>query len=206
MDTFAEIETAADAPDNPLELFGKWMKDAEAAEINDPNAMALATIDADGRPSVRMVLLKDFDTHGFVFYTNRESRKGHALSAHHTAAVCFHWKTLRRQVRVEGRIELVSDAESDEYYKSRTFGSRVGAWASQQSRTLDSRTTLANKVAEIEEEYAGREDDIPRPPYWGGYRLIPDSIEFWHDGKFRLHRRVVYTPRSGSWDKVMLYP
>lgn len=206
MDTFDEIETVADAPDNPLELFGKWMKDAEAAEINDPNAMALATIDADNRPSVRMVLLKDFDTRGFVFYTNRESRKGQALAAHHTAALCFHWKSLRRQVRIEGTIELVSDAESDAYYKSRAFGSRAGAWASQQSRPLYSRTTLADRVAEIEKEYAGREDEIPRPDYWGGYRLIPDTIEFWHDGKFRLHRRVVYTPQGGSWGKVMLYP
>jgi pyridoxamine 5'-phosphate oxidase len=206
MDTFSEIETVADAPDNPLELFGKWMKDAEGTEINDPNAMALATIDADGCPSVRMLLLKDFDTRGFVFYTNRQSRKGHALAANHRAAACFHWKTLRRQVRVEGRIELVSNAESDEYYKSRPFGSRVGAWASDQSRPLDSRTTLVDRVAAIEQDYAGREDDIPRPAHWGGYRLIPDAIEFWHDGEFRLHRRVVYTPHGGSWDKVMLYP
>lgn len=206
MDTFAEIETVADAPDDPLELFGKWMKDAEGAEVNDPNAMALATVDPDGRPGVRMVLLKGFDTRGFVFYTNRESRKGRAIAANRGAALCFHWKTLRRQVRVEGRIEPVGDAESDAYFKSRPFGSRVGAWASDQSRPLDSRTTLANRIAEIEQEYIGHENDIPRPGHWGGYRLIPEAIEFWHDGKFRLHRRVVYTPRGGSWDKVMLYP
>ena len=207
MDTFAEIETAADAPDDPLELFGKWMKDAEAAEINDPNAMALGTIDADGRPSVRMVLLNEFDPRGFVFFTNRESRKGSALEANHRAALCFHWKSLRRQVRVEGTIELTSDAESDTYYKTRAFGSRVGAWASDQSRPLDSRSTLANKVAALEQEYTGREDDLPRPAHWGGYRLRPESIEFWHDGQFRLHRRVVYTPEAGGrWAKVMLYP
>jgi pyridoxamine 5'-phosphate oxidase len=207
MDTFASIESAADAPDDPLDLFGKWLIDAESTEPNDPNAMALATIDADGRPSVRMVLLKDFDTAGFVFYTNRESRKGLALAAHPVAAVCFHWKSLRRQVRIEGTIEWVSDAESDEYYNTRAVGSRLGAWASDQSHPLDSRTILANKVAALEQEYAGREDSIPRPDHWGGYRLKPDSIEFWHDGAFRLHRRVTYKPAAGGlWTRQMLYP
>lgn len=207
MDTFATIETASEALPNPLELFRKWMTDAEKTEINDPNAMALATLDANGRPSVRMVLLKDLDAKGFVFYTNRQSRKGQALASNHIGALCFHWKSLRRQVRAEGRIEEVSDKDSDAYYKTRPFGSRVGAWASDQSRPLDCRTTLANKVAALEKEYAGREDDLSRPDHWGGYRLIPDSIEFWHDGQFRLHRRVLYTPNaSGNWDRVMLYP
>lgn len=204
---FATIESAAQSPDNPLDLFGKWLIDATASEINDPNAMALATIDDDGRPSVRMVLLKDFDENGFVFYTNRMSRKGQALNANPRAALCFHWKTLRRQVRVEGITTPVSDDESDAYYKTRPWGSRIGAWASDQSRPLDNRTTLADRVKKLEDEYAGNEDSLPRPDHWGGYRLRPDSIEFWHDGAFRLHRRVVYTPSAdGVWTKTMLYP
>lgn len=207
MDIIAQMENAGDAPDDPLALFQSWLKEAESSEINDPNAMALATVDANGQPSIRMVLLKDMDQRGFVFFTNRESRKGTALQANPVAAVCFHWKTLRRQIRIEGTIEWVSDAESDAYYKTRPLGSRIGAWASQQSRPLESRGFLAGRVAALEEEYKGREDDLPRPAHWGGYRLIPTHIEFWHDGEFRLHRRVVYTPRaSGGWDKTMLYP
>lgn len=207
MDIFQTLQSAAEAPANPLEIFAKWFSEAQAAELNDPNAMALATMDADGRPSVRMVLLKDYDADGFVFYTNRESRKGRALAAHPVGALCLHWKSLRRQIRIEGTIEQVSDAESDEYFATRPVLSRIGAWASQQSRPLEHRETFTARVAELQEKYKGKEDTIPRPPYWGGYRLKPDHIEFWHDGEFRLHRRVVYTPDgSGGWTRTMLYP
>jgi len=201
------MENAEQTPENPFPLFEKWLGDAEKTELNDPNAMALATVDADGTPSLRMVLLKGMDSRGFVFFTNRESRKGTALEANPVTAVCFHWKTLRRQIRIEGTVEQVSDSESDEYYKTRPLGSRIGAWASLQSRPLESRTHLADRVATLEKEYQGREDDIPRPAHWGGYRIIPNHIEFWHDGEFRLHRRVVYTPApNGSWNREMLYP
>lgn len=207
MDIIAKMECAAETPENPFELFNLWLHDAEGSEINDPDAMALATVDANGRPSVRMVLLKGVDERGFVFFTNRESRKGTALEANPVAAVCFHWKTLRRQIRIEGTVERVSDSESDEYYKTRPLGSRIGAWASLQSRPLENRTALADRVSALELEYLGREELIPRPAHWGGYRIIPDSIEFWHDGQHRLHRRVVYTPAGdGLWDRQMLYP
>lgn len=207
MDIIAKMENAADTPENPFPLFEKWLREAEKTELNDPNAMALATVDADGTPSLRMVLLKGMDSKGFVFFTNRESRKGNALNANPVAAVCFHWKTLRRQIRIEGTVEQVSDSESDDYYKTRPLGSRIGAWASLQSRPLENRTHLADRVATLEKEYQGREDQIPRPGHWGGYRIIPNYIEFWHDGEFRLHRRVVYTPApDGSWNREMLYP
>lgn len=207
MDIIAKMESVKDTPENPFTLFEDWIHDAESSEINDPNAMALATVDANGRPSVRMVLLKGVDERGFVFFTNRDSRKGTALDANPVAAVCFHWKTLRRQIRIEGSVERVSDSESDDYYKTRPLGSRIGAWASLQSRPLANRTTLADRVSALEKEYLGCEELIPRPDYWGGYRIIPDSIEFWHDGQYRLHRRVVYTPNQhGGWDRQMLYP
>ena len=207
MDIIAKMESAADTPENPFALFDLWLRDAEAAEINDPNAMALATVDANGRPSVRMVLLKGVDESGFVFFTNSESRKGLALEANPVAAVCFHWKSLRRQIRIEGAVERVSDSESDDYYKTRPLGSRIGAWASLQSRPLESRLVLADRVSALELEYLGREELIPRPAHWGGDRIVPDSIEFWHDGQFRRHRRVVYTPEGdGSWNRQMLYP
>jgi len=208
MDIIAQLENSAGAPDDPMELFQKWLKDAEKSEPNDPNAMALATVNAAGQPSIRMVLLKGLDERGFVFYTNRESRKGIDLGGNDRAALCFHWKSLRRQIRVEGRVEMVSDSESDDYYKTRPLGSRIGAWASHQSRPLESRTSLADRVAELGLLYQGKEESIPRPPHWGGYRVIPHTIEFWHDGEFRLHRRVVYTPKTSGtgWDREMLYP
>lgn len=208
MDIIAQLENAAEAPENPLPLFQKWLADAEETELNDPNAMALATVNAAGRPSIRMVLLKGLDDRGFVFYTNRDSRKGTDLAANPNAALCFHWKSLRRQIRIEGRVEKVSDSESDEYYRSRPIGSRIGAWASQQSRPLENREVLADRVAALEQQYQGHEDTIPRPPHWGGYRVIPHAIEFWHDGEFRLHRRVVYTQKADGtgWNRAMLYP
>lgn len=190
----------------PFSLFGAWLKEAEASEINDPNALALATVDADGLPDVRMVLLKEFDARGFVFYTNFESQKGQEILGNRKAAMCFHWKTLRRQVRIRGPVEIVSDAEADEYYKSRARGSRIGAWASKQSRPLESRFALEKAVAEYTLKYPL--GDIPRPTHWSGFRIQPTSIEFWKDGAFRLHDRIEFrrdTP-EGDWSKVRMYP
>jgi pyridoxamine 5'-phosphate oxidase len=190
----------------PFQLFADWLKEAEASEINDPNAVALATVDEDGLPNVRMVLLKGFDHDGFVFYTNFESQKGREVLGQKKAAMCFHWKTLRRQVRLRGPVEVVSDEEADAYYKTRARGSRIGAWASKQSRPLESRFALEKAVAEYTARYAIGE--IPRPPHWSGFRIRPTSIEFWKDQKFRLHDRIEFrreTP-DGGWDKVRMYP
>ncbi|WP_102959907.1 pyridoxamine 5'-phosphate oxidase [Mangrovicella endophytica] len=194
------------AGDDPFALFGRWMADATASELNDPNAMALATVDPDGLPNVRMVLLKDVDSSGFVFYTNFESAKGRELLASRRAALCLHWKSLRRQVRVRGPIVEVSEAEADRYYASRPLGSRIGAWASQQSRPLASRAELETRIADVEARFGG--EDIPRPPHWSGFRVAPSEIEFWADGAFRLHDRIVFR-RSGpdeAWRRERLYP
>ncbi len=190
----------------PFTLFGMWLKDAEASEINDPNAVALATVDENGLPNVRMVLLKEFDTRGFVFYTNFESQKGREILGQKKAAMCFHWKSLRRQVRLRGEVEVVSDEEADIYYRSRPLGSRIGAWASKQSRPLESRFALEKAVAEYTARYAL--GDIPRPPYWSGFRIKPVSIEFWHDRKFRLHDRIEFRRETvdSPWTKVRMYP
>jgi pyridoxamine 5'-phosphate oxidase len=191
----------------PFALFDEWLKDAAKSEPNDPNAVALATVDNDGLPDVRMVLLKDFDEQGFVFYTNFESQKGQEILGSMKAAMCFHWKTLRRQVRVRGPVEIVSDAEADAYYATRPRGSRIGAWASKQSRPLESRFALEKAVAEYTARYVIGE--IPRPAHWSGFRIRPTSIEFWHDRPFRLHDRVVFSRESpdGDWDsKTRLYP
>ena len=189
----------------PFDLFAAWLKDAESSEPNDPNAMALATVDPDGLPDVRMVLLKGFDHAGFVFYTNLESQKGREIAASMKAALCFHWKSLRRQVRVRGPVERVSDAEADTYYASRPRGSRIGAWASKQSRPLESRFALEKAVAEYTARYPL--GAIPRPAHWSGFRIVPTSIEFWHDRPFRLHDRVVFSRAAdGGWGKTRLYP
>ncbi|MFD1327436.1 pyridoxamine 5'-phosphate oxidase [Mycoplana ramosa] len=190
----------------PFSLFGKWLEDAEKSEPNDPNAVALATVDASGLPNVRMVLLKGFDERGFVFYTNFESQKGQEVLGAGKAAMCFHWKSLRRQVRVRGPVEVVSDAEADAYYASRPRGSRIGAWASKQSRPLESRFALEKAVAEYTARYAIGE--IPRPPHWSGFRIKPVSIEFWHDRPFRLHDRLEFrrTAEGEGWEKVRMYP
>ncbi|MGZ2406024.1 pyridoxamine 5'-phosphate oxidase [Rhizobium ruizarguesonis] len=190
----------------PFKLFAEWLKEAEASEPNDPNAVALATVDEDGLPNVRMVLLKGFDDDGFVFYTNFESQKGREILGQKKAAMCFHWKSLRRQVRLRGPVEIVTDAEADDYFKTRARGSRIGAWASKQSRPLESRFALEKAVAEYTARYAIGE--IPRPPHWSGFRIRPTSIEFWKDQKFRLHDRVEFRRPSpeGEWDKVRMYP
>ncbi|MBB4002977.1 pyridoxamine 5'-phosphate oxidase [Aurantimonas endophytica] len=192
--------------DDPFGLFANWLAEAEASEPNDPNALALATVDETGLPDVRMVLLKDFDAAGFVFYTNFESSKGRQLLASRKAAMCFHWKSLRRQVRVRGPVEVVSEAEADAYFTSRPLGSRIGAWASAQSRPLESRAVLEARVAELGDQYG--DSAVPRPPHWSGFRLVPQQIEFWHDGAFRLHDRALFSRDgdAGAWRIERLYP
>lgn len=191
---------------NPFDLFTQWFDEACKAEPRDPNAMCVASADADGRLSNRMVLLKDYDQRGFVFYTNFESRKGQALQANpDRVASCMHWKSLNKQIRIEGVVEKVSEAEADAYYASRPRGSRIGAWASDQSRPLDSRDTLVNRVAELEKQFEGQ-DDIPRPARWSGFRIIPDRIEFWAEQPFRLHDRVQYVRNGDNWTWHRLYP
>ncbi len=192
--------------EEPFRLFAEWLKEAEAKEINDPNAMAVATVDADGFPDVRMVLLKGLDPRGFVFYTNFESKKGLELLATGKAALLFHWKTLRRQIRIRGPVEVVSDEEADAYFASRARTSRIGAWASRQSRPLESRFALEKAVAEYGLKFGFGE--VPRPPHWSGFRVLPRAIEFWHDRQFRLHDRIEFTRASfdAPWEKVRLYP
>lgn len=200
-----ELTTSDFTEENePFSLFGTWLKEAEASEPNDPNALALATVDADGMPNVRMVLLKSFDRDGFVFFTNYESRKGQELLGQKKAALVFHWKSLRRQVRVRGNIETVSDAEADAYFETRARGSRIGAWASKQSRPLESRFALEKAVAEYTMKFGI--GHIPRPAHWSGFRLQPVSIEFWADRPFRLHDRVEFTRAGEGWEKVRMYP
>ncbi len=191
---------------DPLALFADWYAEAEKSEPNDPSAMAVATVGPDGMPSVRMVLLKGYDASGFVFYTNYESRKGGQLLAHPKAALLFHWKSLRRQVRLEGPVSKTTPEEADAYYATRARGSQIGAWASDQSRPLESRFALERRVAEVTAKHViGK---VPRPPHWSGFRLQPLLIEFWQDGAFRLHDRLEYTrPSPGApWSTRTLYP
>jgi len=192
-----------DAAD-PFRLFSEWFAEASESEPNDPNAMALATADASGMPDVRMVLMKGFDGEGFVFYTNLGSVKGEQLAANPQAALLFHWKSLRRQVRVRGPVTPVGDAEADAYFASRARLSQVGAWSSRQSAPLESRFALEAAVARYTAKYLGRE--VPRPPHWSGFRLAPAEIEFWRDGAFRLHHRMRFTRAGKGWAKSMLYP
>ena len=193
-------------PDNPYELFSDWLGQAEQSEPNDPGAMCLATSTPEGKPSARMVLFKGLDERGFVFYTNADSRKGQEILSNPYASVCFHWKSLLKQVRVEGELEEVSEDEADAYYNTRHRGSRVGAWASKQSQSLGSYDELKEFVESYESKFEGQED-IPRPPYWKGFRIKPTSIEFWIDGEYRLHERYVFTPEeNGAWKRHMLYP
>jgi pyridoxamine 5'-phosphate oxidase len=189
---------------DPLALFDIWFAEARESEPNDADAMALATADGEGRPAARMVLLKGHGPDGFIFYTNDQSAKGDQLAANPAAALLFHWKSLRRQVRIEGRAERVPDAEADAYFASRGRDSQLGAWASDQSRPLDDRATFEQRFEELKSRYEGQ--DVPRPPHWRGYRVVPDRIEFWTDRPHRLHERRLFTRDDESWLEGLLYP
>lgn len=192
--------------DNPMTIFQEWLKDAEKTEHSYPNAFTLATTGANGQPAARMLLLKGFDENGFVFYTNTESRKGDDLRANTKAAMLFYWKSLLRQIRIEGTVENVTPREADEYFATRPRGSQIGAWASQQSRPMDTFKDLQDSVAACEKKFTGQ-DNIPRPPHWTGYRLIPASIEFWIEGDFRLHHRHLYKKNdNNTWSMSLLNP
>ncbi|MFC3231542.1 pyridoxamine 5'-phosphate oxidase [Marinibaculum pumilum] len=190
--------------DDPFRCFAAWLAEAEESEPNDPNAMALATVDADGLPSVRMVLLKGADPSGFVFYTNLDSRKGGELAGNPQAALLFHWKSRRRQIRAEGAVTPVTEEEADAYFASRARPSQIGAWASKQSQALESRYALERAVAAETARFGVSK--VPRPPHWSGFRLSPSRIEFWQDGKFRLHDRAQYTRDGEGWSYTRLYP
>jgi pyridoxamine 5'-phosphate oxidase len=189
---------------DPLALFAEWYAEARDSEINDPEAMALATADSAGRPAVRMVLLKGHGPDGFVFYTNEQSAKGEQLAGNPRAALLFHWKSLRRQVRIEGAVERVSDAEAEAYFATRARDSQLGAWASDQSRPLDSRETFEARFEQAKRQFEGK--DVPRPPHWRGYRVVPERIEFWIDRPYRLHERRLFTRQGSGWTEGLLYP
>ncbi len=191
--------------DNPIDLFKKWFDNAKESEINDPNAVAVATSDKNNQPNVRMVLLKGLSEKGFVFYTNFNSKKGNELKGNLKASLCFHWKSLRRQVRVLGDVEEVSSSEADEYYNSRPYKNRIGAWASSQSQILEKREIFLKKIREFEKKYP-EQQKTPRPPHWSGWRVVPKEIEFWLDGEGRIHERLVYKENNGKWNKDLLYP
>ena len=190
---------------NPIVLFKKWFAVAEKSEINDPNALSLATSSSDGMPSVRMVFLKGLSEKGFVFYTNFNSKKGSDLKKNPKASMCFHWKSLRRQIRISGKTVIIENKEADEYYNSRAYGSRIGAWASLQSQTMNNRNEFINKIKEFEKKYPDQKN-VPRPPHWSGWRVEPDNIEFWLEIKNRIHERLNYRKKNGEWLREILYP
>lgn len=192
------------APQSPFALFDLWFAEARASEINDSNAMALATVNGDGQPAVRMVLLKGHGPEGFVFYTNQQSRKAEDLAASPKAALLFHWKSLRRQIRIEGAVSTVADAVADAYFATRSRDSQLGAWASDQSRPLDRRETFETRFNEVQARFEG--GDVPRPPHWSGYLVTPERIEFWQDRAYRLHERRLFTRNGDDWDEGLLYP
>ena len=192
--------------DDPIDLFEIWMDEAKKSEPNDPNAVALATSNKNNLPSVRMVLLKDFNENGFVFYTNLDSQKGNELKSNPKAAMCFHWKSLLRQIRISGSVSMVADEVADAYYNSRNYKSRIGAWASKQSKELNSRDELMVSIEKYKKKYSD-ENKVPRPTYWSGWNLSPSTIEFWLDGDSRIHERLKYTKdSSGNWIKSLLSP
>jgi len=196
--------TESDVAPDPVEQFRRWFDEALEADLHEPNAFVLATATRDGLPSARVVLLKGLDERGFVFYTNYEGRKGRELEENPRAALLFYWGELERQVRIEGTVSRVSEEESDAYYASRPRGSRLGAWASEQSRVVEDREVLESRIGDLEAEYEGRE--VPRPPFWGGYRVEPEAIEFWQGRENRLHDRIVYRRESGRWKTERLQP
>ena len=192
--------------DDPIELFKVWMDEAKKSEPNDPNALSLATSNKDNLPSVRMVLLKEFSQKGFVFYTNLNSQKGNELKENPNAAMCFHWKSLLRQIRISGKITQVEDSVADQYYNSRGYDSRIGAWASKQSKELKNRDELENSINEFKKKFNDK-NNVPRPDHWSGWNLSPIRIEFWLDGDSRIHERLNYTiDKSGNWIKSLLSP
>ena len=191
---------------DPIELFKAWMEEAKTSEPNDPNALALATADKNATPSVRMVLLKDFNKEGFIFYTNLESQKGKELKENPDASMCFHWKSLLRQIRISGKLSRVTDIIADEYYNSRAYDSRIGAWASKQSTVLKNRNDLILSIEKYKKKY-NEKDSVPRPKHWSGWNLSPTSIEFWLDGDNRIHERLKYIKNeNGRWNKFLLNP
>ena len=191
---------------DPIKLFEEWFNDAKKTEINHPNALALATADKSGTPSVRMVLLKSFNNKGFVFYTNFNSKKSNDLKENPKASLCFHWKSLLRQIRISGNVSKILDEEADAYYKSRTYNSRIGAWASNQSSVLNNIDELYKSIEDYKKKYPD-ENNVPRPDYWSGWNLRPTSIEFWLNGKDRIHQRLIYTKKEDqSWEKFLLNP
>ena len=191
--------------DNPIDLFKNWFKKAEETEINDPNAVALGTADKKNQPSVRMVLLKGLSNKGFVFYTNFNSKKGNDLKINQQASMCFHWKSLRRQVRVIGKVEQVTDKEADDYFNSKPYKNRISAWASSQSEKLKSRDVFLSEIKKFEKKYPDQ-NNTPRPAHWSGWRILPQEVEFWLDGQGRIHERLNYIKTNGKWKKEILYP
>jgi len=190
---------------DPIKLFEEWFNEAKKTEINDPNALALATADKSGIPSVRMVLLKSFNNKGFTFYTNFNSKKSSDLKENPEASLCFHWKSLLRQIRISGNVSKVLDKEADAYYNTRSYGSRIGAWASNQSSVLNNRDELYKSIEDYKKKYPD-ENNVPRPDYWSGWNLKPTSMEFWLDGKDRIHQRLKYKKKDQSWEKFLLNP
>ena len=190
---------------NPIDLFKKWFAEAEKSEINDPNALSVATSNKDGIPSVRMVLLKGLSEKGFVFYTNFNSKKGKDLKNNPYASMCFHWKSLRRQIRISGKTEVVEDKEADNYFSSRKYGSKISAWASSQSEQMKNRDEFLDKIKKYEKKFP-KEKGVPRPTHWSGWRVLPNEIEFWVEVNNRSHQRLVYKKEKGKWIKKLLYP